>query len=289
MASPQIIATDGGMRPIDTEGFYDVAAQGDVGPAPMLQWVKISDLVVDDSYQRPIYGGGRDNVRKIAEAFCWAKFAPLIVAPVAGGRFAVIDGQHRATAAALRGFDTVPAQVVIADQTAQAAAFKAVNGQVTRMSRLALQHAALTAGDPEAVELESVCAAAGVVLLRYPKPVAALKPGETLALGAIANTLAAYGRDATITALTCVTETENNNRPGVLCAAVIKALAMVLAANRGWRDAGERLLKAFDEIDLEMELEEARYQRRPKGVAIHEVLADRLKATLSELMAGEAA
>jgi hypothetical protein len=32
------------------------------GGAPILQWIKIEDLVVDDDYQRPIYGAGHTNV-----------------------------------------------------------------------------------------------------------------------------------------------------------------------------------------------------------------------------------
>lgn len=81
-------------RPIDTAGFQPPAVTPDMGAAPMLQWVPIADLVVDDRYQRRIAGAGRSNVRRIAEGFCWSKFAPVIVAPVAGGKFAIIDGQH---------------------------------------------------------------------------------------------------------------------------------------------------------------------------------------------------
>lgn len=269
------------MRPIETIGFKTPDPAPDAGAVPMMQWVKVADLVVDDAYQRPIYGAGHQNVARIAAGFRWSKFTPLICAPVQGGKFAIIDGQHRATAAALLGIDSVPAQIVIADKAEQAAAFKAINGQVTRIHRLALQHAALAAGDPEAAALQEVADAAGVTILRYPRGLDRLEPGQTMALGAIAEGLRSYGRDSVITALTCVTETDNN-RPGVISAAVIKALCAVLAGNVGWREAGEALLRAFDEIDLEDELEEAKLTRRPKGVAGWEVLADRLRARLTE-------
>ncbi|MBB5770137.1 hypothetical protein HNP47_000106 [Brevundimonas vesicularis] len=270
-------------RSISTEGFSAPAETPSCGAAPMLQWLKIDDLVVDDRYQRPIYGAGAKNVRAIASSFQWSKFAPLIVAPVAGGKFAVIDGQHRATAAALRGFDTVPAQVIIADALEQAAAFKAINGQVTRIHALAVQHAALMAGDEDAKAIREACEAASVEILRYPVSVVRMKPGQTLALGAIAAGFRAYGRDTLVTALMCVTETENN-RPGMLAAAIINALCAVLGANARWRDAGEALLRAFDDIDLEIELDEAKVTRRAKGVAAWEVLADRIKAALSEAL-----
>ena len=40
------------------------------------------------------------HLRRIAEQFDWRLFAPVIVAPIEGGLFAVIDGQHRTHAAA---------------------------------------------------------------------------------------------------------------------------------------------------------------------------------------------
>ena len=273
-------------RPISRDGFNAPKVRPQLGVPPMLQWVAVADLVVDDGYQRPIYGAGRTNVQRIAEAFCWSKFAPVIVAPVEGGRFALIDGQHRATAAAVLGIEKIPAQVVVADARDQAQAFKSINGQVTRMHKLALHAAAIAAGDAAALELNGVAEAAGVTVLRYPKQVDRMEAGETLALGALAEGLKAFGRETLITALTCVTETENN-RPGVLAASIIKALCIVLAANPLWREAGGALLSAFDEIDLESELEEARLTRRPKGVATHEVLADRLTLALrAQLGAG---
>lgn len=225
------------MRSIDAGEFAALEAVPDVGAAPMLQWVKICDLVVDDRYQRPIYGAGRTNVRRIAAEFRWSKFAPLVVAPVEGGRFAIIDGQHRATAAALLQIESVPAQVIIADLVEQAAAFKSINGQVTRMHRLALHAAAIAAGDPDAAELASVAEAAGVTLLRYPVQTDKQAPGETMALGAIIEGLRLFGRETVITALQCVTET-TNNRPGVLAGPIIKALTSCLGASATFREGG---------------------------------------------------
>src|SRR5271168_1397409 len=124
------------MRMISAEGFERPKAVS-AGPAPMLQWLKIADLRVDPTYQRPIIGKGRRNVDRIARAFSWSFFAPVVVAPIEGGRFAIIDGQHRTTAAVLAGFDSVPCQIVIAGQDQQAAAFKAINGITTLISAMA--------------------------------------------------------------------------------------------------------------------------------------------------------
>jgi hypothetical protein len=151
------------MRPISIEGFEKPKSVS-AGAAPMLQWLKITDLVVDPAYQRPIIGKGRQNVDRIARAFSWSCFAPVVVSPVAGGKFAIIDGQHRTTAATLVGFDSVPCQIVIAAKEEQAAAFKAINGTTTPISIMALHAAALVACEPWAVQIAHVCACAQVEL-----------------------------------------------------------------------------------------------------------------------------
>lgn len=271
-------------RPIEAARFKAPAAAPKPGAAPMLQWIKVEQLVIDDRYQRPIQGAGQKSVQRIAESFAWAKFAPVIVAPVEGGRFAVIDGQHRSTAAALLGIESVPCQVIIADTAEQAAAFASINGQVTRMHRLALQHAALEAGDEGAKRIAEICTAAGVTVLRYPRTADRMRPGETMALTSLIECERTYGRDVLITALMCVTETENN-RPGLLRPAIIKALCAFLAGNEAWRDGGGALLAAFDAIDLEIELEEASLTRRAKGVGTWEVLTDRLRVSLRDALA----
>jgi hypothetical protein len=78
------------------------------GAAPYMDWIEVKRLVTDKTYQREISRAGSINVERIAEYFEWAKFSPVIVAPVEGGMFSIIDGQHRATAAMLRGIEKVP-------------------------------------------------------------------------------------------------------------------------------------------------------------------------------------
>lgn len=279
----------GGLRPIETGDFAALAADlREPGAAPMLQWVKIADLVVDDAYQRPIYGAGRKNVRRIAEGFRWAKFAPVIVAPVAGGKFAIIDGQHRTTAAALRGFDTVPAQVIVADPVEQAAAFRSINGQVTRVARLSLHRAAVAAGDPGALELDEAVRAGGAWICPYPKAANLMVPGETMAVAAVTEALRNYGRDVVVLGLRCLTETANH-KPGALGMNTLRALFWVIGGNARWRAAGDALVAAFDDIDVAGELEEALCTRRPKGTAAWEILAGFLIERLREAGVGTAA
>jgi ParB-like nuclease domain len=270
------------MRPISTEGFErpkSVVA----GAAPMLQWLKIADLVVDPSYQRPIVGKGRQNVNRIAQTFSWSCFAPVVVSPIEGGRFAIIDGQHRTTSAAILGFESVPCQVVVAAQEDQAAAFKAINGTTTPISQMALHAAALVANEPWAVQIAHVCKCAQVELLRYPVPTDKQAAGQTMAVGAIARCLRQYGEATLITALQCVTQT-SNNQPGVLSARLIKALCAVLHADKARRDSGLALLEAFDSIDLISVHDASAVDAAVKKVGRVQAIAARVHAELDRAL-----
>lgn len=162
-------------------------------PAPTLQWIAIAKLRVDRSYQLEILKGGRRNIERIAEGFDWRKFAPVIVAPIDGGLFAIVDGQHRTHAALLIGKDSVPCAIVQADRRMQAEAFAAINGNVTRMSAINVFRAAVGAGERDAVELRDLCAACGVRIMGYPVSVANMKPGDCTAPAALQTARKRWG------------------------------------------------------------------------------------------------
>jgi hypothetical protein len=269
------------MRPISTEGFEKPMSTYP-GAVPMLQWLKIEDLVVDPAYQRPIVGNGRRNVDRIAREFSWSCFTPVVVSPVEGGKFAVIDGQHRTTSAAILGIETVPCQIVIAALSEQAAAFKAINGTITPISQMALHAAALIANEPWAVQIAHVCACAQVEILRYPVPINKQGPAQTMAVGAIAQCLERYGEATLITALQCVTQTANN-QPGALTARTIKALCDVLHRNPEWRESGLSLLEAFDSIDLQSVQEESAAEAIIRRIGRVQAMSERIQAELRRL------
>lgn len=179
-------------RPIDTAGFAAIDRPAEFGPVPDQRWLPIASLVVDPSYQRDVTGSGRNNVRRIAETFSWCKFSPVICSPVPGGSYAIIDGQHRTTAAALLGFRDVPCQVVVAGRREQAEAFTAINGNTTRMTGQAMFAARVASGDPAAAEIQAACAGCGVTILRYAQGAADMKPGQTLAVGAGGRLIEAF-------------------------------------------------------------------------------------------------
>lgn len=247
------------------------------GPAPQLMWINISQLVVDHAYQRDITAQGRGNVRRIAAAFRWSYFSPVVVAPLSGGRYAIVDGQHRTTAAALVGHPAVPCQVILAEPHEQAQAFTAVNGAITRVHSLAMHRAAFAAGDEGAVLLEEIAAEAGIRILRYPVPELKQKPGETMAIGAMREMIASVGRPPLVLGLRSVVETAKNHVPGGLVASIVKATASVAAEwlARGGEPAG--FVEEIGEITLIREADKALRGPREKNVAVHTILTERLR------------
>jgi hypothetical protein len=204
------------------------------------------------------------------------------VSPVEGGKFAIIDGQHRTTSAAVLGFESVPCQIVIAALSEQAAAFKAINGTITPISQMALHAAALIANEPWAVQIAHVCACAQVELLRYPVPINKQGPGQTMAVGAMTQCLKRFGEATLITALQCVTQTANN-QPGALTARTIKALCDVLHRNPEWRESGLSLLEAFDSIDLMSLQEDSALDAVAKRVGRVQAMSERIQGELRRI------
>ncbi len=171
------------LKRIDISGFDPVGTE--VAGQPEVAFIAIDDLVIDDRYQREIEKRGRANVRKIAANFDWAKFSPLMVARRENGKFAIIDGQHRAHAAALCGIGTVPAMVSDLSLEQEAAAFSWINGSVTALTANKIFKAALVAYEPWAVNCDAVVRRADCQLMTYNANAASKKPGQVFCIGAV--------------------------------------------------------------------------------------------------------
>lgn len=186
------------MRSIDVPiGF--TPDQVEPGPAPMLQWIKIGDLVVDDGYQRVLQRSNWKAIKRIADQFRWSRFSPVLVAPVEGGKYAIIDGQHRTHAALLCGLDQVPCQVVQMSREEQAASFAAVNGLVTKVTIWNVFKAALMAGEAWAVDSQKACTDANCRLMTSAGSTDSKKPGEVYAISLVrAPVLAGHGTSITM-------------------------------------------------------------------------------------------
>lgn len=160
----------------------------DPGPAPRSREVKISDLRVDETYQRDFTARSVKLMQKMVVAFEWNKFKPIIVVEV-GSLFHVIDGQHTATVvrtlAEKLDIKTISVSVVRASSTDERArAFVSHNSDRVVVPALNIYRALLAAGDPDAVDVSNVCRRAGVNI-RALSQSSTPRPGETAAIGSI--------------------------------------------------------------------------------------------------------
>ena len=179
-------------------------AKPETGPAPRLEWIEVGKLVVEESYQREIGERGLKNIGEIVRNFRWSRFTPVIVAPREDGLYALIDGQHRATAAATLRIGEVPAQIVDMGPEERTEAFSYINGAVTALSAMATFHAAVAARIQAAVAAQRALDAAGARVLRYPLAAGRMAPGDTCAAGALMKAADTYGDAALSAALVAI-------------------------------------------------------------------------------------
>ena len=271
-------------RRVDIADHRPARLPASTGLIPELQWVRIDQLAIDDDYQRPLASSNWRAIKQIAENFTWAHFSPLIVAPLPDAYFAIIDGQHRVTGAALCGRKEVPCQVITADRRQQAEAFAAVNGNVTPMTSLQLHAARVASGEPRALALAQACGEADVTICRYPVPGNKMKPGETLAVGVLMGLLDKFGRDVFVAALSCITKTRRGN-PGMIRAQIVDALCSVLEAEPNWYAELGRLIFAMQTFDFAEAFNAARAASVTEGGSIGDALVDSIGAHLEEKLA----
>lgn len=166
---------------VSDQGRYKSAR----GARPVLDWLAIDQLVIDGAYQRDLKPGNWKSIRAIAERFSWQMFSPVFVSPIGDARFAIIDGQHRVHAAALCGEPEVPCQIVTMTRSEQAAAFAAVNGQVTAVTHWQIYKAALAAGEAWALGIDRLARDAGCRVMTSNASMMEKKPGEIYAVVAL--------------------------------------------------------------------------------------------------------
>lgn len=188
------------MRAIITDGLA-VPPPRDPGPEPVMEWLPVDKLVIDPEYQREVNKTGRRAIEQIAARFEWTKFGAVTVAPVSLGRYAIIDGQHRVTAAKLCGLRRVPCVIQALDRAGQAAAFSAINGSVVKITPGAIYKAALAAGEGWAVAAQRTCQNAGCRLMTSYGSAAAKRGGEIYAVAVVRELIDRHGEAAVTKAL----------------------------------------------------------------------------------------
>lgn len=234
------------------------------GPAPILQWVKITELVVDDTYQRDLKFGNWKAIRRIAAEFKWSRFSPVFVAPVEGGKFAIIDGQHRTHTAAMVGMAEVPCQIVQMDLEEQAAAFAAVNGLVTKVTLWNIYKAALAAGVDWARSCHRTCDDAGCKLMTSNKTADTKEAGEIFAIALIRQHVEA-GRSALVTlALKGIRKSVFGQDAAAYANEILKPV-LDAVTQRPWLAAQNAdLSEFFDSFDIWKALDQAQEIARQK-------------------------
>ena len=237
--------TESSLKPLPVVKV-NFSACADVAPQRAeLLWVPIAKLLIDTRYQRDMTAAGMAHVERIAEKFDWRKFTPLIVSPVDGENFAVIDGQHRATAAKARGFTTCPAICMPFESFREAASsFAAINGNVTPISALHVFKAARAAGENWATEMQAVADEAGVVVLTYPKEKKTIAANETMAISSLKD-LITKDREKAVVAMMAVTRTQHFGKVN-LNAYVVKALGSVALEIDCSRDSFPNMIGRID-------------------------------------------
>lgn len=250
-----------------SDTLHPIVALGDEIEPPTIRGavgelitIPISKLFVDSTYQRAVSVGSVKNIKRICRQFDWAKFLPVIVARD-GERFAIVDGQHRATAAATIGIDAVPCYVLSCTPAEAAAAFAAINGNVTRMEPIDLWFAELAAGDPKAVALQRVLDAASVKVTRKKE---GYLVGETRSINVLARALDFYGATTLTTILQCIVETGDGN-PGMIFGAMVNGIGRAIRTKPDLLVAPSKLFDLFDRMSLADMLYQAKIESARTG------------------------
>jgi hypothetical protein len=248
--------------------------QGHIGT---LETLPITNLYVDAVYQRAVSVGSVRNIKRICAKFDWAKFLPVIVARN-GNAYCIVDGQHRTTAAATLGITAVPCYVLSCSPAEAAAAFAAINGNVTPVQPLDLWFAELAAKEPSAVALQRVLDAAGVKVTRKKEGLAA---NETRSINVLRRALDFYGSTILTTILQCIVETGNGN-PGMIFGAMINGIGRAIRTKPDLLAQPSKLFEIFDGLALSSILYDAKIENARTGNPIQFILTRAINAEISE-------
>lgn len=235
----------------------------------------VSDLRIDVTFQRAISAGSAKNIERISRDFDWAKFLPVIVVRD-GDVYSIVDGQHRTTAAATLGITEVPCYVLECSREDAAAAFAAINGNVTAVSPVDIWFAELLAGVPEAIEVNRTLEAAEVRVTRKKDGHGV---GETRAINVLKRAHKVYGGPVLTTALQCITQTGDGN-PGMIFGATINGVAKSIITKPELLNDPVRLFDVFDQVDLGKMHQNARAETARTGNVVQAIITREVNSAI---------
>lgn len=226
-----------------------------LGKKPELKWIKITELYVDHEYQRNAKSkASKKNLAYMQEHFSWAHCGAVIVSLIPEKKqYAVVDGQHRLmTALARKDIPELPC-VVISDQDfqRQAESFAVINAKRVTLHTLAKFHAAVAAGEDDAVAAKAIADECGLEIPRAQVLPADADSRQIQCVGTLIALLGNYSRKQIVWALTIIPEAYGDKK-GQMRAGLIKALAEFIKV----RPDTDRLrmvdvLRAIDPDELE--------------------------------------
>lgn len=253
-------------------------------PAPELRWVAIDRLVIDRSYQRDITPAGHRAIQRIADGFDWRLFGALQCAPLDDGRFAIVDGQHRAHGAALAGVTAVPAMIVPMPGADQARGFAAMNRDRIKVDALSVYRAELAAGSDWALAVRDAVSAAGCVMMWAKYNHASKRTGQIFSI-ALVRRMVADGEAAAVTVgLSAIRQSVQGERAEAYNGKWLAVWLPAVARNQQFLRLD--LSRIFDGIDFEGELDAARLRARVTGGSANAIAIDAVLATLRAHLRG---
>lgn len=223
------------------------------GTMPSIEWVHVAALMADSSYQRSIdNNGSRRLIASIAANFDWRLCAPLVVSRRPDGSKVIIDGQHRWAAAVRRGdLPQLPCCLfTYGSPEDEARMFIVANRARKAMSRMDDFHAALAAGDEDALDIRRLVSEAGLAIARSTSSTA-WKPGDVTFTSSIATALRRHGDAVVSAALNCMAEAYKGE-PLTHGASIFGALVRVFANPPEGFDSDELvpMLRRFSMAEL---------------------------------------
>lgn len=210
-----------------------------IGQEPRLEWIELSRISVDASYQRPAKA---KRIQQILREFTWAQFGAIMLVEQADGNFTVYDGQHRFEAAKLHPSITrVPATVVILDEAyLEAQSFLGVNVNRSSISTVEKYWAGVEAGDEMMMRICAVLEEAGCEVV--PPGTKSPAPNRTSSISAIERAIRAYGDHAVTEACKTILQAWPKDSSG-LNGTVIQALARLFRNNKAIINQERMVLK----------------------------------------------
>lgn len=193
---------------------------------------------------------------------------------------AVVDGQHRAHAAAVLGLEAIPAMTVPMTPAEQAAGFVSINRDRIKISGHSVYRAELAAGTEWAIEARDAVEAAGCTLATSNPSQSYKKPGVVFAIGLIRKMIQ-YGEGAAVTeGLRAIRQSESGEGIDAYSGPVLGVWLAAIAQNQQFMSLD--LPEIFDSIDIIDLLDTSRRRSRETGTPARTIATDHVVRVLTE-------